>query len=131
MATRDWKARRWARGDRRRTKGIGMTRKPSARTSSRRGPSAQAPTTSWPRARMARISGTRKWRSEKSTLVISMIFIGGNGVVGLWGGGGGGGWGGGFVGGVGGGGGVGVGAKVPDVRWWGTASRGWPGQARP
>ena len=34
-------------------------------------PSAQAPTTSWPRARISRISGNRKCRSEKSTLVIS------------------------------------------------------------
>jgi hypothetical protein len=30
--------------------------------------------TSWPRARAPRISGSRKWRSEKSTLVTSMIF---------------------------------------------------------
>ena len=38
-------------------------------------PSAQAPITSWPRARISRISGSRKCRNEKSTLVISKIFM--------------------------------------------------------
>ena len=49
-------------------------RNPSARGPSRSGPSAQTPITSCPRARIARISGSRNCASEKSTLVTSMIF---------------------------------------------------------
>ena len=60
-----------ARGDALRRSGSGTTRKPSARTSSSSGPSAAAPTTSCPRSRIARMRGSTKWRSEKSTVATS------------------------------------------------------------
>src|SRR5258708_3021107 len=50
-------------------------RNPSALGTSRNCPSAQAPITSCPRLRISRISGNRKCCNEKSTLVISIIFM--------------------------------------------------------
>src|SRR5947209_7914917 len=70
------KARICSPGEMLRIGGRFSIRKPSSRTAWSSGPSAQAPTTSCPRARMPRISGTRKCRSEKSTLMISRIFNG-------------------------------------------------------
>ena len=73
-ATMAHSARHCARGDRLRAIGKGATRSPAASTSASSGPSAQTPSTSCPRACAARISGNRKCRSEKSTLVTSTTF---------------------------------------------------------
>src|ERR1700733_11613359 len=72
--TRSRNARTCASGISRRWNGTPTTRNPSARTLSSSRPSAQTPITSWPRARIPCINGSRNCLSEKSTLVISMIF---------------------------------------------------------